>query len=185
MFDAGLRPGEVVNLRVEHCIFDEDGLIIDVPEEGKRGRRRIRVVTTMNSDRALEEWLRYHEYKSDPYSPLFYRLDRRNKGSIGTESLNKLLQVIARRSGIKKKITSYTIRHSSATYLSKFLSDSEMRVYFGWSPGSDQIKTYVHLSCKDLDEKVLELNNKPTKKKEKEDLRELIREELLRVLKSI
>ena len=183
MFDTGMRPGEIVNLKIEDCIFDEEGLIVNI--DGKTGQRRIRVVTTMNSQLALEEWLKYHEYKSDPYSPLFYRLDRKSKENIGTESLNKLVQSIARRSGIKKRVISYTFRHSSATFLSKHLTEQEMKIYFGWTMGSDMVKTYVHLSCRDLDEKVLKLNTKKEPKEEKEDLRQLIREELLRVLREV
>jgi len=35
-----------------------------------------------------------------------------------------------------------------------------MKVYFGWSMDSDMVATYVHLSGRDLDEKVFELNQK-------------------------
>jgi len=183
MFDSGMRPGEIVNLKIEDIIFDMDGLIVNVPVEGKKGQRRIRTVNTMNSEQALKEYLRYHEFKSNPYSLLFYNIDKKNKLSV--ERLNEVIKETVRRAKIEKKVTSYTLRHTSATYLAKHLTEQEMKIYFGWTMGSDMVKTYVHLSCRDLDEKVLELNKKPTQKEEKEDLRQLIREELLRVLREV
>ena len=185
MFDSGMRPGEIVNLKLEDCIFDEEGLIVNVPEEGKRGRRRIRVVNTVNSEQSLKEWLKYHEFKQDPYSPVFYNLDKRTKTCLCIESLLKVVKTTSKRANIKKRVNSYTFRHSRATHLAKHLTEQEMKVYFGWTMGSRMVQVYVHLSCRDLDEKVLELNKRPNTKEKKEDLRELIREELLRVLKSV
>jgi len=164
MFDSGMRPGEVVNLKVEDIIFDVDGLIVNVPVEGKKGQRRVRIVHTMNSEQTLKEYLRYHDFKSNPYSPLFYNLDKRNGSKLSVERLNEIVKEAVRKSKIKKRVTSYTLRHTSATFLAKHLTEQEMKIYFGWTMGSDMVKTYVHLSCRDLDEKVLELNKKPSKK---------------------
>jgi len=186
LFDSGMRPSELTNLKIEDVIFDEEGLLVSIPVEGKRGQRRIRIVNTVKSEEALKEWLKYHKFKSDPYSPLFYRLDRRTKDNLSIESLNKFVKKTCIKAGINRNINSYTFRHSRATHLSKFMTEQEMKVYFGWTMGSDMVQVYVHLSCRDLDEKVLELNKKPLKKKEeKEDIREMIREELLRVLREV
>jgi integrase len=181
LFDSGMRPGELLNLKVEDVIFDENGLLVNVPVEGKRGQRRIRIVNTVHSEEALKEWLKYHEFKSDPYCPLFYRMDRRTKTKIRIESLNKIVKDTGKK--IQRNINSYTFRHSRATFLAKFMTEQEMKIYFGWTMGSDMVKVYVHMSCRDLDQKVLELNKKPVEKKE--DLRQLIREELLRVLREV
>jgi integrase len=185
LFDSGCRPSELVNLKIEDIIFDEEGIIVNIPVEGKKGQRRIRIVNTVNSEQSLKEWLKYHRFKSDPYSPLFYRLDRRTKDKLSIESLNKLVKKTGRRTGIEKRINSYTFRHTRATYLAKFMTEQEMKIYFGWTMGSDMVKVYVHMSCRDLDQKVLELNKKPVKKDQTEDLRQLIREELLRVLREV
>jgi integrase len=186
LFDSGCRPSELVNLKVGDIIFDEEGLIVNIPEEGKRGQRRMRIVNTVNSEEVLKEWLKYHEFKNDPYSPLFYRLDRIKKAKIRIESLNNIVKYTGRRARIKKNVNSYTFRHSRATFLAKYLTEQEMKIYFGWTMGSDMVHVYVHMSCRDLDQKVLKLNETPEQRERAgEDLRQLIREELLRVLKEI
>jgi len=183
LFDSGMRPGELTNLKIEDVIFDEDGLIVNI--DGKTGQRRIRVVNTVNSKEFLMEYLHYHRFKKDPYSPLFYRKDKKIKKKLTLEGLGTILKNIGKRAKMRKRIYSYLFRHSRATFLAKYLTEQEMKIYFGWTMGSGMVERYVHLSCRDLDQKVLELNNKPTQKEEKEDLRQLIREELLRVLKEI
>jgi hypothetical protein len=84
---------------------------------------------------------------------------------------------------IGKKIKTYSLRHSSATYLSQLLTEQQLKVYYGWTMGSTMVQTYVHLSCKDLSKSVIELNKKPVEKNE--DIRQMIREELLRVLREV
>ena len=183
LYDSGMRTGEMTNLKVEDIIFDEDGLIVNI--NGKTGNRRIRIVNTVNSRQTLTEFLKYHKYKDNPYSPLFYRLDKNTLKRITVEGLGNILKEIGKRAKIRKRIYPYLFRHTRASHLAKNLTEQEMKIYFGWTMGSDMVKTYVHLSCRDLDKKVLELNNKPTQKEVKEDLRELIRQELLRVLREV
>jgi hypothetical protein len=38
-----------------------------------------------------------------------------------------------------------------ATHLAKFLTEDQLRVYFGWSKGSEVPARYVHLSGRDVD----------------------------------
>jgi integrase len=135
----------------------------------------------VNSEQALQEWLKYHKFRDDPYSPLFYRSDKNIKKRLTTEGLGKILRQIGK--GMNRRIYPYLFRHSRATFLAKHLTEQEMKVYFGWTMGSRMVQTYVHLSCRDLDEKVLELNKKPVEKNE--DIRQMIREELLRVLREV
>jgi integrase/recombinase XerD len=50
-----------------------------------------------------------------------------------------------------KEAKLYTLRHSRATFLAKCgFSETQLCLYFGWSIGSDQPKTYIHLSGRDL-----------------------------------
>jgi len=179
LFDSGMRTGELVNLKVEDIVFDEEGLLVNI--NGKTGERRIRIVNTVNSEQALKDWLKYHQFKEDPCSPLFYRLDKNIKEKLTSEGLGKILKEIGK--DMNRRIYPYLFRHSRATFLAKYLTEQEMKIYFGWTMGSRMVQTYVHLSCRDLDIKVLELNKKPVDKKE--EFRDMIREELLRVLKSL
>jgi integrase len=179
LFDTGMRPSELLNLRIEDIIFEEQGMIVNI--DGKTGQRKIMVVNTVHSQESVKEWLKYHEYKDNPYSPLFYNLDKRINERIRVESLNKIVKDLGKKIG--KNVKTYSLRHSSATYLSQLLTEQQLKIYFGWTMGSSMVQTYVHLSCKDLSKTVQELNKKPVEKKE--ELKELIREELLRVLREV
>ena len=156
LFDSGMRVGELINLKLSDVSFDERGMILRI--EGKTGCRRIRIINTLNSVERLMNYLRYHDFKDDPNSPLFYRMDHRIKKRLTSVGVNQVLKKIAKKSGITKRIYPHLFRHSRATHLAKYLTEQEMKIYFGWSMGSEMVKTYVHLSCRDLDEKILMLN---------------------------
>ena len=49
------------------------------------------------------------------------------------------------------------LRHGSATRNAKFLTDSELKLMYGWSMGSKMPAVYVHLSGRDLDDKLTSL----------------------------
>jgi len=151
LYDLGCRPSELLNLRIKDLVFDENGLIVSL--DGKTGMRRIRVITTLNSIRFLKEWLLIHD--KNPESYLFY--SNKNK-SFSIERLNQIIKDCSKRAGITKRIYSYIFRHSRATFLAKYFTEQQMKIYLGWTMGSKMVETYVHLSGRDLDEKVLELN---------------------------
>jgi len=146
LYDLGCRPGELLNLRIKNLAFDENGLTVSL--DGKTGARRIRVITTLNSIRFLKEWLLIHEKDTESY--LF--------GEIKIDRLNQIIKECSKTAGITKRICSYIFRHSRATFLAKYLTEQQMKVYLGWIMDSKMVGTYVHLSGRDLDEKVLELN---------------------------
>jgi integrase len=167
LFDTGMRPSELLNLKVEDVIFDEQGMIVNI--DGKTGMRKIMVVNTVHSQESVKEWLKYHEFKENPYSPLFYNMDKKIQETITVERLNIIVKELGKKIG--KNVKTYSVRHSSATYLSQLLTEQQLKIYFGWTMGSSMVQTYVHLSCKDLSKSVIELNKKPVEKKE--ELKEL------------
>ena len=61
------------------------------------------------------------------------------------------------KAGITKRCNPHTFRHSRASELAKRLKESPLCQYFGWVIGSDQVRTYVHLSGRDLDPALLKL----------------------------
>jgi site-specific recombinase XerC len=72
--------------------------------------------------------------------------------------INKLMKDKASMVGISKRIYPHLLRHTRTTELARFLTDREMCVYFGWWKNSRMPGYYSHLSFKDLDAKILELN---------------------------
>lgn len=145
LYDSGCRPSELLNLRRCDVIFDEKGLTLRI--NGKTGERKIRVVTTTDSDKILQDYFTKEFDNSERIFP------------ITVERLNHILKKISKRARIKKRIYPYLFRHSRATHLAQHLTEQQMKIYFGWSMGSTMVQIYVHLSCRDLDEKILELNN--------------------------
>ncbi|MGC9145998.1 MAG: primase-like DNA-binding domain-containing protein [Nitrososphaeria archaeon] len=67
----------------------------------------------------------------------------------------KMLKETARRAGVKKRIYPHLFRHSAATRDARYLTESELKLKYGWVGGSDMAEVYVHLSWADLDNKLL------------------------------
>ena len=143
LYDSGARPSELLNLHRKDVIFDDDGLIILF--NGKTGGRRVRIITTLDSDKFLREYLLLN---SD--DKLF---------DIGIERLNQIVKEYSKEIRINKRVYTYIFRHSRATHLAKHLTEAQMKIYLGWSMGSRMVSVYVHLSGRDIDNRVLELNN--------------------------
>jgi len=91
------------------------------------------------------------------------------KEGITYKAISQNLKRIGKKAGVKKRITPHIFRHSRATHLAKDLTEAEMNVYFGWVQGSDMPATYVHLSGRDVDDKILQIYNLKPRDKDRED----------------
>ncbi len=61
------------------------------------------------------------------------------------------------------------LRHGSATVNARYLTDSELKVRYGWAMSSRMPAVYVHLSSQDLDDKLQSIySGKPVETKEPE-----------------
>lgn len=56
---------------------------------------------------------------------------------------------------LKRESTLTTLDIPRATYLANFLTDAQMKEYFGWQQGSKMAAVYVHLSGRDVDNALL------------------------------
>ncbi len=83
-------------------------------------------------------------------------------------TIRTFLEKLFKRAGIKKRFNPHIFRHSRATFLANFLTEAQLKVYFGWVQGSDIAGTYVHLSGRDTDHKILEINGMAEENKKKE-----------------
>jgi len=63
----------------------------------------------------------------------------------------QMLKKTAVKAGIKKHIYPHLFRHSAATRDARYLTESELRLKYGWSGDSQMAQVYVHLSDADLD----------------------------------
>ena len=118
----------------------------------------------------LAKWLEVHPRRNNKEALLWVNLSTNyKKEGLTYQALRINLIKIAEKAGIKKKITPHLFRHSRATHLAKDLTEAEMNVYFGWVQGSDMPATYVHLSGRDVDDKILQLHNLKPKDRDRED----------------
>jgi ribosomal protein L40E len=77
---------------------------------------------------------------------------------LGYAGVNKLLDILGKRAGIRKRIYPHLFRHTRATHLANKLTEAQMKQLFGWTQASKMAAIYVHLSGRDVDNALLELH---------------------------
>ena len=163
LYESGCRIGELVAMKIKDVVFDKYGVQAFV--NGKTGPRRIRVIACTP---ALAFWIDYHPQKSNPDAVLWTSFGRKKASALLSPAwVAKLLKVLARKAGITKRVYPHLFRHSRATHLAKHLTESQMKVQFGWTPKSDEPGNYVHLSGRDMDEAILKINHMELEDKDK------------------
>ena len=153
LYDSGARIGEIVGLKVKDLVFDEKGvkLILD----GKTGQRLIRLLMpTCHSN--IKAWLKAHRYGDKGEAWLFPRLrqsrETNEQSHISPERVRQLLNKLASKVGITKRIYPHLFRHSRGTELAQHMTDAQLKAHMGWKMGSKMVGRYVHLSARDLDD---------------------------------
>jgi len=144
-----------MTLHLKHISLDEKGAVVIC--NGKTGQRRLRLVESAD---LLRQWIAEHP-TGNVEDPLWIK---KNGEQAGHSYLNVLCKKAARRAQIRKRIYNHLFRHSRASYLAQFLTESQMRVFFGWQGASNMVATYVHMSDRDVGDRILELNNLSEKK---------------------
>jgi integrase/recombinase XerD len=147
LYEGGFRIGEILPAKIKDVSFDEYGARIVV--SGKTGPRIVRLITSVP---LLSQWLEVHPKKDDLEAPIWMS---KPKKRISYKETIKHLKETAVKAGIQKRIYPHMFRHSATTQAAQFLTEYEMRIRFGWSPGSDTPSRYVHM--KDIDNKIVSL----------------------------
>ncbi len=166
-YESGARIGELLNIRIKHIVFNKFGAYVML--NGKTGMRRIPIVM---SAPAIANLIDHHPLKDDRESFLFVT-DWNARGGHRKEFVQltyagatKTLKKLAKRAGIEKRIYPHILRHSSATRAAKFMTEHEMKVYYGWTPGSNMTSIYVHLSSRDIEASVKRMNKVEVEKEQ-------------------
>ncbi len=152
LWDAGLRIGELGNIKIKHVVFDKYGAYIFV--QGKTGMRRVRIVESLPY---LMNWLEEHPQKDNPEAYLWVSYVKGRVEPMRYEAMRKQIKKAAEKAGIKKRIHPHIFRHSRATFLANHLTEAQMCEYLGWVKGSPMPQIYVHLSGRDVDKAILKL----------------------------
>ena len=151
LFESGCRIGELLNLRLKNVQFEDSYVRLIV--EGKTGRRMVPLIF---SSPMLVEWINNHPLRHNPESPLWPKKTKINE-PMNYALARKLLQTLARKAKIKKRVNPHSFRHARATILSKRLSEAILNEIFGWVQGSRMPAVYIHLSGRDTIQPLLEL----------------------------
>lgn len=164
LYESGARIGELASLQISNVKIDEYGIILHV--EGKTGSRPIRIIS---STPYLMTWLQNHPLKDDKQQALWINLGHNNhKQPITYRGVVNMLRRLFIKARIQKRCNPHMFRHSRATYLADHLTEFQMNQYFGWIQGSGMPATYVHMSGKEIESSILELNGIKTQKNHKE-----------------
>jgi len=156
LYESGCRSSELLTVQLKNVEFDEYGAVMRVT--GKTGDRRVRIIA---SSPALATWMDFHPFKDDSQAYLWSKnkcLKYNDRTPFSPSYARKLLQEAAKAAGIKKRIYPHLFRHSRATNLANKLTEAQMKEYFGWVQGSNMASVYVHLSGRDVDNAILEIN---------------------------
>jgi integrase/ribosomal protein L40E len=163
LYESGCRIGELLPIRIKHIQFDEYGIILIV--NGKTGSRRVRIIEHAKD---LTNWLDIHPLKNNPEAFVWITTGNRNKYELlSYNSIRFIIEKLAKKAGITKRVNPHSFRHARATHLASKLTEQQLKVYFGWCGDSRMASTYVHLSGKDIDGALLKLHGfKPEENKE-------------------
>lgn len=152
VWDSAARISEILNLNIGHVTVDRFGAVIAVT--GKTGRRNIRLVSSVPD---LQAWINIHPFKNNPDAPLFVTARRRGT-SITRLTIRRVQNIFTRLGDITdcpKDTNPHAFRHGRLTTRGKQLTEAELREYAGWSKKSGMAAVYVHLSGRDIDNKIL------------------------------
>jgi site-specific recombinase XerD len=152
LWESGARIGELGSLRKEDVSARTFGHTLSL--NGKTGSRQILVVA---SAPALSFWLECHP-SLDSQSPLWMQLE--GTEPLGYSGILAMLERVARRAGVKKRVYPHLFRHSRVTYVlaTGLMNEAQAKRYFGWTPGSDMLATYSHLIDEDANHAILREN---------------------------
>jgi len=119
---------------------------------GKTGMRRILLYATLPY---LRKYLNEsHIDKDNPEAFLFYP-GKNPLRRIAYNTVRIRIRWLKHRTDIKKAVNPHIFRHSRASYLANFLTEAQMKQYFGWTQGSDMCQIYIHMSGRDIDDALL------------------------------
>jgi integrase/recombinase XerD len=157
--ESGCRISEIGTMQIKHISFEEYGTRLMV--NGKTGMRKILVI---NCTPYLQEWINQHPYNDNPESYLWISS---NGEILSYTRIAAILKESVKKAGIKKRVYPHLFRHSRATLLANVMSDSALKNYLGWTQGSKMAATYIHMSGKETDNSILELNGVKIDKEKK------------------
>jgi len=113
--ESGCRKGELLNIKLRHIRFFDDGTAEVHLPRGHTVARRIYVIW---SAAYLFEWLNSHPLKDDSEAYCFCS-NRKPFGMLSSTGFWEQVKTLAERAGIKKRVYAHLFRHTAATRLAQ------------------------------------------------------------------
>ncbi len=159
LWDCGPRVGELVNCNISDLVNRGDHLYLSV--DGKTGIRELGLVTSAS---LMTRWLDEHPFREQPDKPLFISFNNaRFHERLTPAGVADIVTKAKQKAGISKRVTPHIFRHSKATHLGQFMTETELRQFFGWSRNSNMPGVYIHLTQTHVNDKrrLIETGEKP------------------------
>ena len=150
LYESGARIGEILSLKIQNVEFNDYGAKLYI--KGKTGQRVVPIVWFSNM---LRQHIEAHPFKHDPEAPLWYCYKNGKFEALSYDAFRVKLKRLCKKAGINKRIYPHLFRHSRLTELAKQLPEQTLKLLAGWAADSKMAKTYIHLSCKDIEESLL------------------------------
>lgn len=150
LLEGGFRIGELLNIRIKDVEMNHNKVWLTV--DGKTGQRRTPIVKSMAY---VARWLENHPLREEPDAYFF--ITRRVNGVYNPYmyiGARRLIKRVALKAGIKKRLNPHWFRKSSATISGQYMPESMLCKYYGWVIGSDEVRTYVHIGEKQLEQSI-------------------------------
>ncbi len=129
LWETGGRISEIYDLSLKDIEEQKDIKYIIL--NGMTGKRKIPIFKSIS---LLENWLSEHPKKKNPNSSLWINPDGEK---ITYNQIRKIIQTATDEAGIQKITNPQHFRRSRAAYLSKILSQKQVRNWFGWTEESN------------------------------------------------
>ena len=153
LHESGVRSGELLNMKWKDIKSHRTHM--DVTVTGKTGMRTIQIVKSKN---LIAQW---HNHTPDNNGNAFIWLGKspsKPNAVLKHVGVSKLIKKCFKRVGLEKPCNLHWFRHSRASINGTEWTEPVMRLYFGWTPGSDMPTQYCHTSKKQLLEACKSLN---------------------------
>lgn len=164
LHETGCRIGEFLNIKVGDINMKND--YAEATVDGKTGKRTVFFIKSLPH---LLRYLEVHPHKEKQQSYLWLTQSQNRRGDpLRYIGARKLISRCFERAGVDKKHNPHWFRHSRATILAPKIRQVMLCKYMGWEKDTKQVKRYTHLSKKQLEDAVFELNGIKEKEEEEE-----------------
>ena len=162
MASTGARVGEVLNVHISDLQLASDPNSLSLVKfDGKTGPRTSGILA--EAVPYLKTYIENERKKAKPNEPLFVW----KKSALDFKNVRYILGKLSSRAGIKKRVHSHLFRYYLSSYMaSKGMQESQMSIYFGYSP--QMASHYTKLA--DVNDTIARLNGQPIKETIRRDL---------------